>query len=140
MSYALAGALQSAVYDSLITSVPVTDILGDAIYDAPPQGNALDLPDTHAVIGEERVKDASTMTSVGAVHEFSVIVHTTLDGFAKAKEAAAAICDTLDDAALTLSRGSLINLQFLSARADRNTARRPRRVVLRFRAFVEDTA
>ncbi|QHQ34556.1 DUF3168 domain-containing protein [Algicella marina] len=137
MSYRYSAALQTAVYAALTGDAGVIAVLGDAIYDAPLPGPATEIPETYALIGEERVRDGSTKTNDGAVHELTVSVFTAAEGFRTAKEAAGAICAALDDGDLTLDVGHLVALRFLSARADRKSARTPRRIVLRFQAVIE---
>ena len=78
-----------------------------------------------------------TKTSVGAIHDFTVTVHSARDGFAAAKEIAAAVCDCLIDAPLALEAGRLVALRFLRAGAERGPAPEKRRVTLRFRAVVD---
>ncbi|MEO0914885.1 MAG: DUF3168 domain-containing protein, partial [Pseudomonadota bacterium] len=133
-------ALQVAVYSAVQSDAALTALIGDAVYDAPLPGHAPDLPETYVLLGEERVRDASTKTSEGAVHDLTVTVVTRAEGFRQAKAVAAAVCDVLDDADLALSVGHLVALRFLSARADRNTSRAPRRITLRFQAVVEAAA
>ncbi|MEO1639740.1 MAG: DUF3168 domain-containing protein [Pseudomonadota bacterium] len=135
MSYAMAAALQTAVYDHLIADAGVGDVLGDAIYDALPPGT---LPPLYAVLGAEGARDASDKTGAGAWHRFTISIVTQAAGFASAKLAATAICDALIDAPLTLSRGSLISLHFDKARAARIGAGAERQITLMFRARVAD--
>lgn len=135
MSYAMAAALQTAVFQRLESSSALTDIVGSAIFDAAPAGP---LPATFVVIGPEDVRDRSDATHAGAAHDFTVSVVTDLAGFQVAKSAATAVSDALLDANLTLSRGRLISLRFLQAKADRAAKGAQRRVDLRFRALVED--
>jgi hypothetical protein len=135
MSYAVASALQGAVYQALSSDEALGGLVGDAIYDAVPSGK---LPDLHVNLGPETVKDASDKSGHGADHRFTVSVVSAAPGFANAKAVAAAICDVLVDADLPLDRGRLVSLSF-----DRATARRVdndtgRRIDLRFRARVED--
>jgi len=59
-------------------------------------------------------------------------------GFLAAKEIAVAISDALVGAALVLTRGHLVSLQFLKAVAKRLSEGEARRIDLRFRARVED--
>lgn len=139
MTYAISEALQVAVFEQLSNDAALTGLVGSEIHDAPLPLPVANVPEVHVTIGEERVRDGSTKTSSGAVHDFTVTVHSKTQGFVKAKAAAAAVCDALIDAPLTLSRGVLINLRFLFARADRGPASAPRRVALRFRAVLEDT-
>ena len=135
MSYAVASALQGAVYQALTADGPLGGLVGDAIYDALPSGR---VPDLYVSLGPETVKDASDKSGHGAEHRFTVSVMSTAPGFATAKSVAAAICDVLVDADLALDRGRLVSLGF-----DRATARRidddnGRQIDLRFRARVED--
>ncbi|MEM8536382.1 MAG: DUF3168 domain-containing protein [Pseudomonadota bacterium] len=135
MSYAVAAALQSAVYDRLIADPAVDALLSGQVFDAAPTGN---LPDIYAVIGAEDVRDASDKSSSGAWHRFTVTLVTQQAGFASVKQAAAAICDALIDAPLTLTRGRLVALHFHRARAARVGADAQRRINLIFRARVAD--
>jgi len=136
MSYGMAAALQSAVYQHLLADTQVGGLVGGAIYDAIPPG---DLPQTYVSLGPEEVRDRSDKTNSGATHRFTVSVVTEVTGFGVAKAVAAAITDALVDADLTLSRGRLVGLWFERASARRSgKAGRVRRIDLRFRAGVED--
>lgn len=136
MSYAVAAALQGAVYQQLQSDPGLSVLVGDRVYDAVPKGR---LPDLYVALGPERVKDASDKTGHGAWHEFAVSVISDDAGFQSAKEVSAAVCDALIDADLALDRGRLVALNFKRAGAQRERAGR-RRVDLIFRARVEDDA
>ncbi|MFQ5622347.1 MAG: DUF3168 domain-containing protein [Paracoccaceae bacterium] len=138
MTYALADALQKAVYGALAQDATLSGLVGTAIYDAPPPDDGLAQPGPHVVLGEERVRAQSSVSAQGAVHDFTVQVHSAADGFASAKQIAAAVCDALIDAALALDRGTLVGLQFLQARAARGRPPEQRRILLRFRARLQD--
>lgn len=135
MSYAMAAALQGAVYQHLLADAGVAALVGADVYDAIPSGA---LPDTYVSLGPELVRDRSDQTHAGAEHEFTVTVFTTEAGFAQAKAVAAAICDALVDADLTLARGHLVALNFHKAQALRDQKGAGRRIDLKFRARVED--
>jgi len=135
MSYGVAAALQSAVYQRLTASSALNAIVGDAIYDAAPPGPTAG---TYVSLGPEDVKDASDQTGRGAMHEFVVSVVSDAAGFQTAKAAAAAVSDELTDASLFLARGRLVGLWFLRARARRAEDADLRRIDLIFRARVED--
>ncbi|MGB7243270.1 MAG: DUF3168 domain-containing protein [Sulfitobacter sp.] len=135
MSYAMAGALQAAIYTALVGDTALDALVSGAIYDAVPSGTA---PDTYVSVGQETARDASDKTGNGAVHLVDVAVITTEPGFASAKAVAAAISDVLSDADLTLSRGRLVSLRFVRAQAVRIDASAAREIRLRFRARVED--
>lgn len=134
MSYAVSAALQAAVYQRLLADPGVSTLVGGAVYDAVPPGEA---PMTYVTLGPEDVQDASDMTGAGATHDFVVAVVTGEAGFHCAKEIAAAISDALSDAALVLERGALVALWFVRAKARRVEKGDTRRIDLTFRARVE---
>ena len=137
MSYALSAALQEAVYGALSSDPALSALVGSAVFDQAPTGA---LPGTYVSLGEEVVRDASDLSCPGAVHEFVVTVATDVPGFKEAKAAAAAVSDALVGAQLTLARGRLVSLTFVSARAGRSRNDARRRIDLRFRARVDDSA
>lgn len=135
MSYGVSAALQQAVFQRLQGDAVLTGLVGGDIFDAAPTGT---VPTTYVSLGPEDVSDASDKTGAGAVHEFTVSVVTEASGFRNAKDVAAAVSDALIDAPLMLTRGTLISLGFLKARAKRVQDGDVRRIDLRFRARVED--
>lgn len=135
MSYAVAPALQAAIYQHLQSDSLVDGLVGDAIFDAAPTGLA---PDTYVVLGTEDARDRSSKTHIAAAHDFTISVVTDAASFHTAKTVASAICDALVDADLTLSRGRLIGLSFQRARAAWASGGEQRKIDLRFRALVED--
>lgn len=135
MSYALAGALQAAVFARVSGDTVVAGLVGDAVYDAAPPGV---LPSLYISLGPEVVRDRSDKTGVGAEHEFTVSVLSDAAGFAAAKAVAGAVSDALVDADLVLARGRLVGLWFLRGKAARVGSGERRRIDLTFRARVED--
>lgn len=135
MSYGVAVALQEAVYQRLSADAVLGAIVGEAIYDAVPQGT---LPPIYVVLGAEQVTDRSDQTGRGARHEMTVSVITDLASFATAKAAAGAVSDALSDAELSLSRGLLVAMNFHKARAARLSGSEQRQIDVIFRALVED--
>lgn len=136
MTYALSAALQSAIFARLGSDVPLTDLVGDAIYDTVPVGSK---PDLYVALGAEQVRDQSDKTGAGALHDLTISVVSDLSGFTRAKAAAAAVSDALHEADLSLSRGSLVFLNFYRARAVRARNGETRRIDLTFRARVCDS-
>ena len=134
MTYALASALQQSVFQHLTADAGVTAALGADLFDAMPTGS---LPQIYAVLGSEEVLDRSDASGPGARHRFTISVFTSSAGFIVAKEAAAAICDALVDAPLTLSRGRLVGVWFERASAQR-LKDGGRSITLLFAARVED--
>ena len=137
MSYAVSAALQTAVFQALSNDADVTALVGAAIYDALPGGT---LPTLYIVLGSEEARDASDQTGGGALHEFTVTVVTESAGFSSAKQVAAAVSDALVDAPLTLTRGTLVSLNFYKAKAARVGTGDVRQINLIFRARVADDA
>lgn len=137
MTYRFAAELQAAVYQRLATDPEISQMIGSAIYDAPMRIVPDEAAPDHITLGEETVRPSDTKTSQGAVHDFSVHVHSARDGFATAKSIAAAICESLIDTPLPLVRGHLVGLRFLQAKAERGRAPEKRRISLRFRAVVD---
>ncbi|WP_238364358.1 DUF3168 domain-containing protein [Mesobacterium pallidum] len=135
MSYGVSAALQAAIYDTLVGDAALSAIVGSDIYDAVPPGT---LPSIYVTLGDEIARDRSDKTGDGAEHTFVVSVVTELDGFSRAKQAAAAISDALHGQAPVLSRGRVVSMNFLRAAASREQTGGVRRIDLRFRARVED--
>lgn len=137
MSYEFAASLQAAVYRRLAGDAALAALVGDAIHDAPPPARGDGAFGEHVTLGEESVRGWDTQTSRGAVHDFTVAVHSGRDGFDRAKRIAGAVCACLVDAPLALDAGRLVALRFVQAKAERGPAPEKRRVALRFRAVVD---
>lgn len=133
MSYAAAAALQQAVYDRLANDPALVAIVGSGIHDAPPPGAP---GGTLVMLGPEEVQAMGDGAGPGAVHELTISVLSDAAGFASAKAAAVAVCDALDGAGLSLSRGRLVSLAFRRARAVVEKGGR-RRIDQLFRARIE---
>lgn len=131
MSYAAAAALQAAVYGRLSGYAALA---GVAVLDATPPGTG---PETFVLIGPEVVNDRSDKSGAGADHLLAIAVISTASGFRRAKEVAGAVSDALLGAGLTLSKGRLVYLAFVQARARRLGEGDVRRIDLTFRARVE---
>ena len=136
MTYALASALQQAVYARLLETDTLQKYVGDDVFDALPSGV---LPETYVSLGPETAEDASDITNAGAEHEFIISVVTSADSFQLVKDIAAIICDALVGAALSLPRGHLVGLWFVKAKAWRTENQTTRRIDLQFRARVQET-
>lgn len=135
MSYGAAGALQAAIFARLEQDAALTVLIGGAVHDALPSGP---VPATYVAIGPEEVRDRSDKTGGAAQHDFTVSVVTSVTGLGPAKEVAGAVSDALTGAELTLTRGRVVGLWFLRARARRVENGAGRRIDMTFRALVED--
>lgn len=135
MSYAVSAPLQSAVFSALSGHPDVVAAVGDAVFDGVPSGT---LPSLYVSLGAETVRAEDDKTGRGTAHRFVVSVVTDVQGFHAAKLAAGAVCDALHDADLTLTRGRLVSLWFVQARAQKIDQGSGRRIDLTFRARVGD--
>jgi hypothetical protein len=132
MSYGAAAALQTAIYQHLVTDPALA---GVPVHDAVPPDTSLAL---FVLLGPEEVTEASDKSGRGADHRFVVSVISDAAGFLAAKEIAVAVCDRLEAADLTLARGRLVSNRFFRAVAKRLDEGGTRRIDLTFRARVED--
>jgi len=135
MTYAVSSALQSAVFGAVSSNSALQALIGGDVFDQPPSGV---LPLTYVVVGEEDVQARSDISANGAVHDLTISVFSDAAGFSAAKAVAVTISDALVDVPLALTRGRLVSMSFLRARARRGKAPDGRRIDLTFRARVED--
>jgi hypothetical protein len=139
MSGFFAAELQAGVYRRLADDTALAGLVGAAIYDAPLEPGPSDpAAADYVTLGEETVRANDTKTSRGTVHDFTVTVHSSRDGFDRAKRIAAAIFDCLVDAPLAVEGGRVVALRFLRAGAERGRAPEKRRIGLRFRAVIDE--
>lgn len=141
MTYAMAWPLQQGLFATLCNSELCEQHFNGQIFDAPlPFGNEAAPEGLYLIIGDEEVQDWSTGSDQGAVHLISLNIHAPRRGFAEAKQAAADISDTLLTSEIALSRGRVINIRFVDASTHREEADQLRRIEMRFRVTLEDTA
>lgn len=131
MSYQIAAALQSALYQHL-AGFPA--LAGVSVYDAIPGGAGTG---TYVLIGPETAFDRSDQSGGGAEHQLVISVISDATGFQDAKTVAANVSASLEDAALTLSAGRLVSIFFHKAVARRLEEGEARRIDMTFRARVE---
>ncbi|MDF2232956.1 DUF3168 domain-containing protein [Albimonas sp. CAU 1670] len=129
--------MQEAVYSVLTGSAALSALVGERIYDAAPHSDA---PDATAgvfvTLGDERVSNWSAQGLSGAIHDFSVTVHGSDEGFAAAKVAAEAVSAAVLGPLPPLSQGRVATADFRGARARRERAG-GRAIELRFRFRIE---
>ena len=141
MTYALAWPLQEALFTALCQNPLCAEHFNGQIYDAPLPFVGDAAPDgLYLILGDEEAQDWSTASDQGAVHLVSLNIHAPRRGFAEAKRAAAEISDALLAGVLTPSRGRVVNIRFVDARTHREEAGALRRIEMRFRITLEDTA
>lgn len=137
MSFAASAALQAAVYQVLRDDAVLSNLIGDAVYDAMPVAAPAG---TYVAIGPEQVTDAGDMTAAGAWHDFTVSVLSGAEdasGFGLVKRVASVVSEALDGAPLQPGTGHLVGLWFQRARARRVENGAGRRVDLTFRARMD---
>lgn len=139
MNYLLGAGLQERIYRRLVADATLAGLVGSAIHDEPLKPGAEGGPSDYVTLGEETVRANDTKTSIGAIHDFTVTVHSARSGFERAKRIASAVCACLVDAPLPVEGGHLVALRFLRAGAERGPAPERRRVFLRFRAVLDAT-
>ncbi len=141
MTYALSWPLQKALYELIGTDAACLQHFGQRIYDAAPPFLGEQAPEgIYLTFGDEEVTDWSTGTDAGAVHLVKLTVHAPRRGFSEAKQAASAVSDAILGGALAPSRGRIVNARFVDARTGRSEADALRRIDMRFRITIEDTA
>ena len=135
MSYGTSAALQTAIYQHLLADSELQTLVGADVFDAAPPGA---VPPVYVSLGPEDVIARNDKTASGAVHRFTVSVVNEGAGFQAAKTVAGAVSDALHDARPILSRGRVVRMQFLRAKARRIGDGARRRIDLLFEARVED--
>lgn len=131
MSYQHAGALQTVLFSHLEADSALSALIGDALYDAVPSGT---LPETYVMMGEEEAKDAADPLGQDALHDFTLSIVSTAQGFLMAKTVAAAIGQALEIAPVSLAEGRVVWLRFRKAKAQRNSE--TRQIDLKYRAYL----
>ena len=141
MTYSLAWPLQEALYTLLCNSPVCVEHFNGQIFDAPLPFSGDAAPEgLYLILGDEEAQDWSTASDRGAVHVVSLNIHAPRRGFSEAKRAAADISDTMLAGGMELSRGRIVNTRFVDARTHREESAALRRIEMRFRFTLEDTA
>ena len=135
MTYALGESLQMAVYGRLAADPALDALVGGAVYDAVPQVAS----DLFVALGHEDARGRSDASGQGAVHDLRISVVTRRESFLSAKAAAAAVSDALLSGTLAMTRGRVVSIRFLRARARRDEGEDTRRIDLWFRARTDES-
>ncbi len=128
---ALSWPLQQAVFAALSAAPAVTDL-----------ADVLDMPEgettgDYVSIGQEIVRSRGAASAETLTHDLTVEVHSRGHGFARAKEIAGAVTDTLLGAPLTVAGARVIGTRFVRSRARRARGLERRRIELVFRIILE---
>jgi hypothetical protein len=134
MSTAASTALRAAIHDALAADVSLVSILGGAkVYDEPPR--AVSFP--YVTLGETRIADFSAGGEPGEEHQLTLHAWSRQGGHKQAHQIAGALLQALDDAPLSLTDHTLVNLRFSVADVRREADGRTYHALVRFRAVTE---
>jgi hypothetical protein len=128
-------ALQQAIYATLAADTDLQALIGDPprLYDFVPRES--DFP--YVVLGDESESDWSTATEDGSEHQLTIHVWSRSTGHKEAKTIAEIIRAALNNAALTVSGATLIDIRHLATDFARQPDGQTHRASLRFRAVTE---
>ncbi|MEO0343565.1 MAG: DUF3168 domain-containing protein [Pseudomonadota bacterium] len=126
--------IQAFIYNSLTTAPAVIDLVGDAVYDAAPQGG---LPDLAVMIGAEEVLDASDILASARLHRAEIELVGRGAGFSTMKNAADAIRACLESDTGPAGDGAITRVRFHRAQSLRETSDGLRRIRMRFDIFFD---
>ena len=122
-------ALQTAVYNALTGSTPLTNVAG--VYDFVPEGSSF----PYVKIGDQTMVDDGTKTKQGS--DFTLIIHTfsRYRGGKEIKEIMSLVYDILHESSLTVS-GAMNNMRFEFSDIIKESDGLTTHGVQRFRTFV----
>lgn len=128
-------ALQQAVFAALSADDAIKDIVDDPprIYDCVPRGARF----PYIVIGESRESDAGTATDSATAHALTIHVWSRAPGTKESRVAAAAVLDSLNNAALSVPGHTLVDLRWLDTDIGRDGDGETIHASLRFKALLE---
>lgn len=135
MTYVNSAPLQKAVYACLVSDPAIVGVVGDAVFDAPPEGIR---PPVFIAMGPEDVVQRLDKTGNAAAHRFVITLVSETPGFLALKALAGLVETALVNATLSLSRGRVVSVTFQKAKARRERSGARRRIDMTFRAFVDD--
>lgn len=134
MTIAASTALRASVRAALAADGALTGVLGGPrIYDEPPRSAVF----PYVTLGEARIADFSAGGESGEEHQLTLHAWSRQGGHKQAHEIAGALLQALDDAPLTLSGHTLVNLRFSVADIRREADGRTYHALVRFRAVTE---
>lgn len=134
MSTAASTALRAAIHHALAADTPLVSVLGGAkIYDEPPRSAVF----PYVTLGESRISDFSAGDESGQEHQLTLHAWSRQGGHKEAHQITGALLQALDDAPLSLTDHTLVNLRFAVADIRREADGRTYHALVRFRAVTE---
>ncbi len=134
MPTAASTALRAAIHAALIADSSLVNILGGPkVYDEPPRAAVF----PYITLGETRIADFSADGEAAEEHQLMLHAWSRQGGHKEAHLIAGALLAALDDAPLTLTDHTLVNLRFAVADIRREADGRTYHAAVRFRAVTE---
>ena len=127
--------LQQAIYAAIAASTDLQALIGDPprLFDFVPRESVF----PYVVIGDGIQSDWSTATEDGTEHQLTINAWSRSTGHKEAKAIAEIIRVTLNNAALSVSGATLIDIRHLATDFARQPDGQTYRASLRFRAVTE---
>lgn len=126
-------ALQQAIFAVLSASSELQALIGNRLFDYVPRDSAF----PYVVLGDGSEADWSTATEEGTEHAIQIDVWSREPGHNEARQIADVIRVTLNNAALTVSGATLIDIRHLATGFSRESDGQTFRARLQFRAVTE---
>ena len=126
-------ALQQAIFAALSASSDLQALIGNRLFDFVPPDSIF----PYVVLGDGNESDWSTATEDGTEHAVQIDVWSREPGHKEAKQIADVIRATLNNAALTVTGATLIDIRHLTTDFSRESDGQTFQARLRFRAVTE---
>jgi len=126
-------ALQQAIFAALSASSDLQALIGNRLFDFVPPDSIF----PYVVLGDGNESDWSTATEDGTEHAVQIDVWSREPGHKEAKEIADVIRATLNNAALTVTGATLIDIRHLTTDFSRESDGQTFQARIRFRAVTE---
>jgi hypothetical protein len=126
-------SLQQAIFAALSASSDLQTLIGNRLFDFVPPDSAF----PYVVLGDGSEADWSTSTEDGREHTIQIDVWSRQPGHKEAKQIADVIRATLNNASLTVSGATLIDIRHLTTDFSREPDGQTFRARVSFRAVTE---
>lgn len=126
-------ALQQAIFAALSASSDLQALIGNRLFDFVPPDSIF----PYVVLGDGNESDWSTATEDGTEHAVQIDVWSREPGHKEAKQIADVIRATLNNAALTVTGATLIDIRHLTTDFSRESDGQTFQARIRFRAVTE---
>ncbi|WOF73366.1 DUF3168 domain-containing protein [Parvibaculaceae bacterium PLY_AMNH_Bact1] len=135
MTLSASWELQKAIHAGLVADAGLSSLVGDRVFDRPPQDAAFPF----VTLGDTDVEPDGAGSEGAAIHRLALSVWSRTRGRRETKEIMSAIDGVLQDASLILTDHVLVNLQLERASVSYASEAEALRGRLVFRAYTEPT-